>query len=272
MVEFNSKKIGIGSRWPQSEVEEAFTNQDIRAISNSLTSSLTAKDRSRINTLDATIKEKGIGDADIEDIIELSIRRVGSADAGNGEMATDIIRHGTDADANAIKGWNLRTQSGLVGVSLPTQTWNAEVKKQGFLAFFGLLTEQNRIAIGDEKTFLQDVMFLKKEGKWIIAGKDGRILENDKGKSFEFNFEAIESPFRGELKNINEGLALKGAEIISTKIEKVPAGVKPFALGAEVEIATEFTPAQQIRIEDLRTAQGGKISQNQIDVILKQPE
>ena len=114
-------------------------------------------------------------------------------------------------------------------------------------------------------------MLLKRDGKWVIASKDGRALEID-GENLEFDFGAIERSFRGELKNINEGLSLKGAEIISTKIEKVPAGVKPFALGAEVEIATEFTPAQQRVIEDVKTKQGGKISQDQIDAILKQVE
>lgn len=267
-VEFFAKKIGIGSRWPQSEVEEAFTKEDIRAISNSLTSSLTAKDKSRIRTLAAIIKQKGVDEANIEDVIELSIRRIGSADAGNGEMATNIIRHTADADANTIQGWNLRTQSGLVGISIPTKTWNAEAEGTGFLGFF---QDQNRIAIGDEKVFLQDAMFLKRDGKWVIASKDGRALEID-GENLEFDFGAIERSFRGELKNINEGLSLKGAEIISTKIEKVPAGVKPFALGAEVEIPAEFTPAQQRVIEILKERQGGKIDQIQIDAILNQVE
>lgn len=267
-VEFFAKKIGIGSRWPQSEVEEAFTKEDMRAISNSLTSSLTEKDKLRIKTLNAKVKKKGVDEADIEDVIELSIRRVGSADAGNGEMATDIIRHSTDADSNAIKGWNLRTQSGLVGISIPTKTWNAESEGTGFFGFF---QDQNRIAIGDDKVFLQDAMFLKRDGKWVLAGNDGRALEVD-GENLEFDFGAIERSFRGELKTINEGLSLKGAEIISTKIEKVPAGVKPFALGAKTEIATEFTPAQQGRIESLKVSQGGKISQNQIDAILQQVE
>ena len=57
-VEFFAKKIGIGSRWPQSEVEEAFTKEDMRAISNSLTSSLTEKDKLRIKTLNAKVKKK----------------------------------------------------------------------------------------------------------------------------------------------------------------------------------------------------------------------
>lgn len=265
MVEFNSKKIGIGSKWPQSEVEEAFTTQDMRAISNNLTSSLTAKDRSRINTLDKIVREKGLDGADIEDVIELSIRRVGSADAGNGEMATDVLRHNADADANAIKGWNLRTQSGLVGISIPTKTWNAKVEGT---AFFDIFKDENRIAIGDEKVFLQDAMFLKKEGKWVIAERDGRELKVN-GEGLEFDLGSIENPFRGELKNINEGLSLKGAEIISTKIERVPAGVKSFALGAKTEIATGRTPAQDRAIEDLKIQQGGVIKQNQLEWILE---
>jgi len=265
MVEFNGKKIGIGSRWPQSEVEEAFTMQDMRAISKSLSSSITAKDKIRINTLDVRIRKTGIDEASIEDVIELAIRRVGSADAGNGEMATNIIRHGTDADANAIQGWNLRTQSGLVGISIPTKTWNAESEGTGFFGFF---QDQNRIAIGDEKVFLQDAMFLKRDGKWVLAGKDGRALEIE-GESLDFDFGAIEKPFRGELRNINQGLSLKGAEVISTKIEKVPAGVKPFALGAETEIATGRTPAQDRAIEDQKAKQGGVIKQNQLDWILE---
>lgn len=268
MVEFNGKKIGIGSRWPQSEVEEAFTTQDMRDVSKSLSSSITAKDKIRINALDVRIRKTGIDEASIEDVIELAIRRVGSADAGNGEMATNIIRHTADADANTIQGWNLRTQSGLVGISIPTKTWNAESEGTGFFGFF---QDQNRIAIGDEKVFLQDAMFLKRDGKWVLAGKDGRALEIE-GESLDFDFGAIEKSFRGELRNINQGLSLKGAEIISTRIEKVPAGVKPFALGAETEIATEFTPAQQREIEVLKAKQGGKISQNQIDSILEQVE
>ena len=264
-IEFFARKIGIGSKWPQSEVEEAFTTQDMKDISNSLVSSLTAKDRSRINTLDKTVRVKGVDGADIEDVIELSIRRVGSADAGNGEMATDLIRHKTDADSNVIQGWNLRTQSGLIGISIPTKTWNAKIEGT---AFFDIFKDENRIAIGDEKVFLQDAMFLKRDGKWVVAEKDGRALEVD-GKNLEFDFGAIEKPFRGELKNINEGLSLKGAEIISTKIEAVPAGVKPFALGAKTEVATGRTPAQDRAIEDQKAQQGGVIKQNQLDWILE---
>jgi len=264
-TEFFAKKIGIGSGRSQADVEEVFTMEDIRNVSKGLTLSLTARDKIRLNTLDVRVRQIGIDNVGIEDVIELAIRRVGSADAGNGEMATDIIRHKTDADANVIQGWNLRTQSGLVGISIPTKTWNAEAEGTGFFGFF---QDQNRIAIGDEKVFLQDAIFLKRDGKWVLAGKDGRALEVD-GENLEFDFGAIESPFRGELKNINEGLSLRGAEVISTKITKVPAGTKPFALGAETEIATERTPAQDRAIEDTKAKQGGAIKQNQLDWILE---
>lgn len=242
LIEFHEKELGITSGGKGlAGTKQSFSKEAMRDAGINLRRSVTDDDEKRMNKLDSSIKAQGgINKADIEDVVESSIRQVGSADLGNGLMAVGINRHKSDADGNAIRGFNFTTHDGFTGIPIPTKTWEAEIEGTGWLGFF---QDRDRIAIGDEKVFLQDVMFLtnKDQNKWIIADKGGRILTVD-GESLNFGTGAIEKLFRGELTRINAGLSLKGAEVIGTSIKKTEAARTQFGLEAETETVSEVIP------------------------------